>query len=128
MGNIHAIGEAVHITSDESVSWNQVYNIIANCLNVELKPVHITSDLLDALSGGVYDLRGSLLGDKAHSVIFDNTKIKRLAPDFCAKVRLDEGMKLTISHILNNPHLQRADPEFDLWCDKVIAALEKVRI
>jgi nucleoside-diphosphate-sugar epimerase len=127
MGNIHALGEAVHITSDESLTWNQIYQIIASILNVELKAVYITSDFLEECSGGRYDFKGSLLGDKANSVVFDNTKLKRLAPDFCAKIRLDEGLKTTISNILANPQLQREDPEFDEWCDKIISCLSKAK-
>ena len=126
-GNIHALGETVHITSDESVTWNQIYKIIADALNVELKAVHVSSDFLDECSKGFYDFKGSLTGDKANSVIFDNTKIKRLAPDFCAKIRADEGIKMTIDNVLANRSLQREDPDFDAWCDKVIAALEKAK-
>jgi nucleoside-diphosphate-sugar epimerase len=125
MGNIHAIGEAVHITSDESVTWNQIYQMIASTLNVELNACYVPSNLLDILSGGSYDFRGGLLGDKANSVVFDNTKIKRLAPGFNAKIRFDEGIKMTIENILANPHLQKEDPEFDLWCDKVVEQFEK---
>jgi len=123
MGNIHAIGESFHITSDESLTWNQIYQIIANALNVELKAVYVTSDFLEKCSQGRYDFKGSLTGDKANSVIFDNTKIKRLVPDFCAKVRADEGLKMTIANVLSHNELQGEDPEFDQWCDKVIAAL-----
>ena len=125
MGNIHAIGEAVHITSDENVTWNQIYQVIANALNVELKAVHIASEFLDECSEGKFDFRGSLIGDKANSVIFDNTKLKRLAPGFCAKVRVDEGIKMTVDNILSHPELQRDDAEFDAWCDK---AIQKTRL
>ncbi|MCL2264871.1 MAG: SDR family oxidoreductase [Treponema sp.] len=127
IGNIHAIGESVHITSDESVTWNQIYGIIAGALGVELKAVHVTSDFLDECSNGRYDFKGSLTGDKANSVVFDNTKIKRLALDFCAKVRADEGIKLTVNNVLAHNELQQEDQEFDQWCDKVIAALEKAK-
>ena len=126
-GNIHAIGEAVHITSDESVTWNQIYQIIADALNVELKAVHISSDFLDECSSGRYDFRGSLMGDKANSVVFDNAKLKRLAPGFCAAVRADEGIKTAIANVLSRPELQNEDSEFDEWCDKIIAALETAR-
>ena len=126
-GNIHAIGEAVHITSDESVTWNQIYQIIAGVLNIELKAVHVSSGFLDACSAGRYDFRGSLMGDKANSVVFDNTKLKRLAPGFCAEVRADEGIKMTIENVLAHPELQHEDAEFDEWCDKVAAALETAR-
>jgi nucleoside-diphosphate-sugar epimerase len=126
-GNIHAIGEAVHITSDASVTWNQIYQIIANALNVELKAVHIASDFLVKCSNGKYDFQGSLLGDKSNSAVFDNTKLKRLAPDFCAKVRADEGIKMTVANVLAHPELQQEDTEFDQWCDKVIAAQEAAK-
>lgn len=127
MGNIHAVGEAVQITSDEILTWNQIYQIIADALNVELKAVHIASEFLDEYSGGRYDFRGGLLGDKANSVIFDNTKLKRLVPDFCAKIRADEGLKMTIDNILASAELQTEDPEFDEWCDNVIAAVNTAK-
>jgi nucleoside-diphosphate-sugar epimerase len=126
-GNIHAIGEAVHITSDESVTWNQIYQIIADALNVQLKAVHVSSDFLDECSQGRYDFKGSLSGDKANTVVFDNTKLKRLAPGYNARTRADEGIKLTVANVLANSDLQQEDPEFDEWCDKVISALEKAK-
>jgi nucleoside-diphosphate-sugar epimerase len=126
-GNIHAIGEAVHITSDESVTWNQIYQIIAGALNVQLKAAHICSDFLDECSCGQYDFKGSLLGDKSNSVVFDNAKLKRLAPGFFARVRADEGIKNTIANVLAHPQLQKEDAEFDEWCDRVIAAVQNAR-
>lgn len=122
MGNIHAIGESVHITSDETVTWNQIHEIIADALGVKLKAVHVSSHFLAACSGE--DYRGGLLGDKANSVVFDNTKLKRLVPDFVATTRLDQGIKETVNYILAHPELQTEDPDFDLWCDKVIDALD----
>jgi len=126
-GNIHAVGEAVHITSDESVSWNQIYSVIAGALGVRLKAVHIASEFLDECSGGAYDFKGSLLGDKANSVVFDNSKLKRLAPGFCAAVRVDEGIKKTVANVLSNLQLQKEDPEFDEWCDRVISAVKSAQ-
>lgn len=123
MGNIHAIGEAVNITSDETVTWNQVYSIVADALGVPLKAVYVPSEFL-AACGGAKDYRGGLLGDKAHSVVFDNAKLKRLVPGFVATTRLDQGIRRTVQHILGHPELQTEDPEFDVWCDKVISALE----
>ncbi len=125
MGNIHAIGESVHITSDETVTWNQIYGIIADALGVKLNAVHVASEFLAACS--TKDYRGGLLGDKANSVVFDNAKLKRLVPEFVATTRLDQGMKETIQHILAHSELQTEDQEFDLWCDKVIEALEVAR-
>jgi nucleoside-diphosphate-sugar epimerase len=121
MGNIHAIGESVHITSDETVTWNQIYEVIADALGVKLHAVHVSSAFLDACSN--QDFRGGLLGDKANSVVFDNAKLKRLVPEFVATTRLDQGIKQTVNHILAHPELQVEDKEFDVWCDKVVDAL-----
>lgn len=122
MGNIHAIGETVHITSDETVTWNQIYEVIADALGVKLQAVHVSSAFLDACSKE--DFRGGLLGDKANSVVFDNSKLKKLVPEFVATTRLDQGIKQTVRYILEHPEHQHEDEEFDGWCDKVIVALE----
>ena len=118
MGNPHAIGEAVHITSDESLTWNQIYNILGYCLGVEAKLCHIASDNIVMENP---EMRGSLLGDKTHTVVFDNTKLKRLAPGFCATTRFDQGVARTIDNILQDESLRVPDPEFDQWCDRIIA-------
>lgn len=122
MGNIHAIGESVHITSDESVTWNQVYEAIADALGVKLQAVHVSSEFLAACSK--QDYRGGLIGDKANSVVFDNSKLKRLVPGFVATTRFDQGIKQTVDYILAHPEHQKEDPEFDHWCDKVVHALQ----
>lgn len=77
MGNPHAIGNAYHITSDESMTWNQIYETLAEALDRPLNALHVSSDFL-AEHGKEYDFAGQLLGDKACTVLFDNTKIKRL--------------------------------------------------
>jgi nucleoside-diphosphate-sugar epimerase len=123
MGNPHAIGETVGITSDETLTWNQVYAAIAAALGKPLKAVHISSEFLAATSD--YDYTGGLIGDKANSVVFDNTKLKRLVPGFTARVRFDRGIRETIEYILAHGELQIEDPDFDAWCDRVIAAREK---
>ena len=122
MGNVHAIGEAVQITSDESLTWNQIYEAIARALGVPLKAAHVSSDFLAAC--GPYDFRGGLVGDKANSVVFDNAKLKRLVPGFTAVVRFDQGVQDTAAYMLAHRECQVEDPEFDAWCDRVIAAQE----
>jgi nucleoside-diphosphate-sugar epimerase len=122
MGNIHAIGESVHITSDETLTWNQIYAAIADALGVKLQAVHVSSEFLAACS--TMDYRGGLLGDKANSVVFDNSKLKRLVPDFVASTRFDQGIKMTVKYILEHPEYQKEDTEFDMWCDKVIHAVQ----
>ena len=125
MGNVHAIGDVFQITSDETVTWNQAYQTIADCLGVEFKPYYVASDFLAAVSD--YDFTGSLIGDKSNSVVFDNSKLKRAVPDFCATVRFDQGVRQTIEFVLSHPEYQVEDQEFDQWCDKVIAALEQAK-
>ena len=123
IGNIHAIGEAVQITSDESLTWNQIYQIVANALGVKLNAVHASTEFLDAC--GEYDFRGSLLGDKSNTVVFDNSKLKRLVPGFTARVRADQGIRDTVSYVLSHPECQVEDSDFDVWCDRVVEALDR---
>jgi nucleoside-diphosphate-sugar epimerase len=123
IGNIRAIGEAVQITSDETLTWNQIYQAIALAVGKPLKAIHIASEFLAA--AGDYDFYGGLLGDKAVSAVFDNTKLKRLVPGFTAVKRFDQGVKETIDFILAHPEYQSEDPEFDLWTDEVISTVMK---
>lgn len=125
MGNPHAIGEAFQITSDESVTWNQIYEAIAETLGVKLKPCYVPSSLL--ASTGQFDYEGRLLGDKANSVVFDNTKLKKAVPGFTCTTRFDQGIRLAVTNILAHPELQREDPDFDAFCDKVIAAMDAAK-
>ena len=126
MGNRKAIGEAFHITGDEALSWNQIYATIADALGVELKAVHVSSEFLAVAGKSMgYDLEGSLIGDKAVSSVFDNTKLKRAVPDMRTTVRFDQGVRIALDYILSHPEeCQKEDPEFDAWCDRVIAAQE----
>ena len=126
MRNPHAIGEAFHITSDESVTWNQLYATIAECLGVELKAVHVASEFL-AQADPPYDMAGSLIGDKANSVVFDNSKLKRAVPGFQATVTAAEGIRRTVEYMTTHPECQVEDPEFDDWCDRLIEALETAK-
>ncbi len=120
VGNIHALGESIQIMGDETLSWNQIYECFAKALGVSLKAVHVSSEFLASCSN--FDLQGSLIGDKANSVVFDTTKLKRLVPGFHSTIRFDEGIKRTINYLLSHPELQKEDPEFDKWCDEVIKA------
>ena len=125
IGNPHAVGEAFQITSDETLTWNQIYKIIADALRVELKPYYVASEFLDAV--GDYDFNGSLTGDKSNSVVFDNTKLKNAVPEFKAVVRAETGIKQTVDYVLSHRECQVEDKEFDVWCDKVIEMLEKAK-
>jgi len=125
MGNVHAIGEAYQITNDETLTWNQIFQAIADVLGVEYKPYYVASDYL--ASFGKYDLYGGLLGDKSNCVVFDNTKLKRAVPGLCMNVRFEQGVRSTIEYILSHPECQVEDPEFDAWCDRLIGELEAAK-
>ena len=115
--NPHAIGEAVHITSDESLTWNQIYEIIGNTLGVKPVLSHVSTDTLVRLDPS---LEGPLHGDKSHTVVFDNSKIKRLVPGYCATIRFDLGMVWSMAHLLAHPERQIYDPDWDAWVDHVV--------
>ena len=127
LGNPKAIGEAFQIMSDEQLTWNQIYQSVANALGVTFKPYYVSSDFLAAVSPKEYDLTGNLLGDKAVTVVFDCTKLKRAVPGFCATTRFDEGVRRCVDYLMSHPELQVEDPEFDAWCDKVISVCEKAK-
>ena len=127
MGNRHAIGEAFQITGDEVLSWDQIYQTIADALGVELKAYHVSSEFLskaDAAYG--FDFTGSLLGDKAVSVVFDNSKLKRLVPQMTTNVPFHKGVRIALDYVLSHPEQYEEDPEFDAFCDKVIDGMERL--
>jgi nucleoside-diphosphate-sugar epimerase len=93
LGHQEAIGHAFHITSDEVLTWDQIYHALADAVGRAPNIVHIPSDFLARFDE---QLRGTLLGDKSHSVIFDNTKIKRFVPGFSARIPFRVGIKRTL--------------------------------
>ncbi len=116
LGNPAAIGEAFHITSDEQITWNQVYRAIAQILNADYRPCYVPASLL--AQSRVYDFNGSILGDKANSVIFDNSKVQRITGigriDFTP---FAEGARRSIEYFLSHADMQRPDPDFHAFCD-----------
>lgn len=118
MANPHAIGNAFHITTDESMTWNQIYQTIADTLGKPLDALHVPSDFL-ARHGENYDFKGELLGDKASTVVFDNSKIKRLVPDFVCNISMADGLRQAVQFMLAHPETQTPDLEFDSWCDRI---------
>ena len=127
LGNPKAIGEAFQIMSDEQLTWNQIYQCVANALGVTFKPYYVSSEFLAAVAPKAWDFTGNLLGDKSVTVVFDCTKLKWAVPGFCATTRFDEGVRRCVAYIQNHPELQVEDPEFDAWCDRVIDTLEQAK-
>lgn len=123
MANMHAIGEAVQIMGNETLTWDQIYSCIGAALGVTPQLVHVSSQTL-AAAGPQYDFTGSLTGDKAVSVVFDTTKLQRLVPQFATRTSFDQGARECVDYILNHPEYQQADPEFDRWSDELIAQLD----
>lgn len=122
LGNIQAIGHAFHITSDEILTWNQVYETIAAAAGAKPAIVHIPSDFIAKFNA---DEGASLLGDKAGSAVFDNSKIKRFVPGFVATVPFAEGVKRSIEWFEADPKRCVVDDEYNQFMDRVIAAYEK---
>lgn len=122
MGNSHAIGEAYHITSDEWLTWNQIHEILASAVGVQPELVHVPSDLI-----AVYDpIWGeSLLGDKAHSFILDNSKIKRVVPDFVCTTPFSRGAEEIIAWHRADPARQQVDENFNAICERILRAYAK---
>ncbi|HET6899977.1 MAG TPA: SDR family oxidoreductase [Vicinamibacteria bacterium] len=119
LGQERALGEAFHITSDEVLTWQAIYRTIAEAAGAKLDMVHVPSALIAAL----YPERGgSLLGDKAWSVVFDNTKIRRFVPSYRPRVSFAEGMKRSVAWYDADPARRVVNAEMDARIDRVIAA------
>ncbi len=122
LGNTHAIGEAVHITSDEILTWNQIYEILADVAGAELHPVHIPSDTINAHEPAWGE---RLLGDKAVSKFFDNSKIKRLSPGFAASVPFRVGARQILDWYDQDPRRKEIDEKADALFERLIAAQKR---
>jgi nucleoside-diphosphate-sugar epimerase len=123
LGNSHAIGEAVHITSDELLSWNQIYQICGEAAGVpNPKLVHVPSAVI-----ATYDPAwgAGLVGDKAHSVIFDNSKLKRLVPDFAASIPYVRGAEEVMAWFDEDPSRQVIDEAMDRTMEAILADYAK---
>jgi nucleoside-diphosphate-sugar epimerase len=123
LGNHHAIGDAFHITSDEALTWNQIYTILARAAGAAPRLVHVPSEYIAAFDP---EWGASLLGDKAHSVIFDNSKIKRLVPDFAATIPFSWGAEEILAWFDGDPARQVVDDEVNRLMDRIIAAYESI--
>jgi nucleoside-diphosphate-sugar epimerase len=119
LGNSHAIGETFHITSDEWLSWNQIVEILANAAGVTPRIIHVPSEFIAAFDRNWGD---GLLGDKANSMIFDNSKIKRAVPGFTASIPFTQGAREMIAWHDAHPERQAINHEFNLLCDRIISA------
>jgi nucleoside-diphosphate-sugar epimerase len=122
LGREQAIGHAFHITTDEVMCWDQFYKIVGAAAGAEPQLVHMASDFIASC---VPDTLGGLIGDKAVSVVFDNTKIKRFVPDYCAIVPFGQGIRQTLAWFDADPTRRQVDAEADARYDRLIDAYER---
>jgi nucleoside-diphosphate-sugar epimerase len=122
LGLEQAIGHAFHITTDEVMNWNQFYSLAGAAAGVEPQLIHIPSDFIGAC---LPEALGGLIGDKAVSVVFDNSKIKRFVPGYCATVPFGQGIRRTIEWFDADPARKQIDSEANAKWDKLIEAYER---
>lgn len=122
LGHPYALGEAFHITGDEWLPWNEIFRLTAQAAGVEAKVVHVPSDLIAREDP---NWGAGLLGDKAHSMVFDNAKVRRLVPDFVCTVPFARGIREVIDWHRADPARQVVNPEFNRICDRLVARMKK---
>jgi nucleoside-diphosphate-sugar epimerase len=120
VGKAEAVGEAFHITSDEVLTWNQIYAEIAAALGVASPEiVKVPTEFICRVAPRMV---GTLKGDKAHPGVFDNSKIKRVLPGFCCRTSFSAGIRESVAWLRQHPEQQNLNPQVDAVCDEVIAA------
>lgn len=122
IGHPRAVGEAFHITSDEVLTWNQIYETIAAGLGVTPELVHVPSELIARVSP---EFSGTLLGDKAHSALFDNRKIKSYVPAYQAVIPFHTGIRRTLAWFDADPERTRPDAHMTAAVERVLAAYNR---
>jgi nucleoside-diphosphate-sugar epimerase len=123
LGNQQAIGESFHITSDEILTWNQIYEAVAEAAGVELNAIHVSSEFICKVADTL-DMAwiwGALLGDKSISTVFDNSKIKRYVPGFQATIPFNRGIKETVKWFEADPARMKIEEENNVLLDTVIS-------
>ncbi|MFK7802365.1 MAG: SDR family oxidoreductase [Anaerolineae bacterium] len=123
LGNEQAIGEAVHITSDEWLTWNQIYETLAEAAGVRPKIVYLSSRLIHAYD---HEVGATLLGDKANNMLLDNSKIKRLVPGFEATVPFAEGAKEIVAWYKADPSRQVVEKSWNQLFDQMVKKVQLI--
>jgi nucleoside-diphosphate-sugar epimerase len=118
LGNPHALGAPVHITGDETLTWDAIAHLLAAALGVEARLVHVASETIARV---MPDLGAGLLGDKAHSVVFDNARVKSLVPGWTATIPFADGAREIVDWHLADPRRQTVLPELNEGFDRLVA-------
>src|SRR6266568_2198383 len=119
LGHPRTLGEAIHITSDDVLTWNQIAEALAAALGVTARLVHVPSD---AIAVADPEWGAGLLGDKAHSMVFDNAKLRGLVPGWPAVIPFEQGAREIVAWYLADPARQVTDAALDTAMDKLAAA------
>jgi nucleoside-diphosphate-sugar epimerase len=118
LGHPRTVGEAFHITSDDFLTWDQIAHALGSALGVTPRIVHVPSDVIASVDPewGV-----GLLGDKAHSMIFDNSKLRSIVPGWHAQVPFERGAREIADWHLADPSRQVVNERLDALMDKLAA-------
>ena len=122
LGRKEAIGEAYHITSEEVLTWNQICITMAEALGVEANIVHIPSDFIKHFDDEWGD---GLTGDKSHCMVFNNSKIRKLVPEFKATIPFSKGAREIAEWYMGDKSHQIVDDTINRKIDEVIEWFEK---
>ena len=122
LGHEKAIGHAFHITTDEVLTWDQLYRIVGAAVGVEPRIVHIPSDFMVAC---LPEMEGTLVGDKAVSVVFDNAKIRRFVPGYLATTSFAQGIRQSLAWFDADPSRKLIDSKANARWDKLIENYER---
>ncbi len=117
LGNSHAIGESYHITSDEWLTWNQIFDLVADAAGVEAKKVHVSSDVIARI---IPSWGPGLLGDKSNSSMFDNSKVKKAVPDFICTIPFSRGAREIVAWYMEDDSRQRVNQETQRQMDELV--------
>lgn len=120
VGNPAAVGETFHITSERALTWDTITDLLADAAGVTARKVYVPSTVL---AEELPEMGPGLLADKAHSLLFDNTKVRSLVPEFNPQIGYDQGAREAIAFIDRHSHLQRVDAEVNAGFDRAIARL-----
>jgi nucleoside-diphosphate-sugar epimerase len=120
LGNPVAVGDTFHITGDHAPTWNQIYGWLGEAAGVEPELAHVASETIARI---VPDLGPALIGDKANSMVFDNSKVKALVPEFSTTVTFDRGAAEIIEWYDAHPEQQRFDADLDAAFDRMLATI-----
>ncbi len=122
LGNPAAIAEAFHITSDEALTWNQIYSLVGAAAGAEPNVLHVPSDAIVAADP---ELLGTLFGDKIYSTVFDNSKLRSVVPGYRATVPFATGIAETVAWFDADPARQEIDAAANLVWDRLASVYQE---